>query len=125
MECAAAGKSGFAEAERLVEESNTLAVPGAVVGELKSIAAKRGGKKPLSAKLVLQMIGTLGTRVRVEKTSKPKGDDAIREMVFKETEKGTEGEFCIVCSNDYKLRKSLRKKARFLCAKKSGKVVWC
>lgn len=122
LECAQNAKSGFEEAERLVEEPGALVVPAPILGELKSIASMRGGKKTLSAKLVLQMLEKLGERIKVEKTAKQKGDDAIREIVLKEQKKGA---FCIVCSNDYDLRKSLRKKARFLCVKASGKVVWC
>lgn len=125
LECSQNGRSGFEEAEKLVEETHTLAVPKPIFDELKSIASKRGGKKPVAAKLILNAIEKRGEKIVFEKTEKRKGDDAIREIVLREAEKGEAGEFCVVCSNDYDLRKSLRKKARFLCVKKGGKVHWC
>ena len=120
LEAAQNLQDAFEEAERLADEAAELVLPQPVFSELKSISAGKG-RQARAAKMSLQLVEAKKGKTVVEKTVARKADDSVREICLKNLEKS---ERTIVCSNDYDLRKSLKKKANFLCVKK-GRIGWC
>lgn len=113
----AAGKKAgvFGGVERLLDGKPEFCVPQSALAELKSIAAGRG-KKAGAASAAVKII--VERKIRVEKTSDARADEAILELTQKNP--GS-----VVCTNDYGLRRRLGKSARLACVTRDGRIAWC